>query len=158
MDSLTGVSNRRHFADHGVRALAGARRGHRPLVAMMVDIDHFKKINDTHGHGVGDEVIRAVARTLRANVRDPDILCRYGGEEFAVLMTEMHGDPLDVAERIRHAIRETAVAGPDGPVRVTTSIGVAMLTADDDLDTLLARADAALYRAKNGGRDQVRAG
>ncbi len=158
VDALTGVSNRRHFADHAVRALAVARRNNRPMMAMMVDIDHFKKINDTHGHAVGDEVIQAVAQALRANVRDPDILCRYGGEEFAVLMTEMHGAPPDVAERIRCAVREAAVAGPDGPVRVTASIGVAVLTADDNLDTLLARADAALYRAKNGGRDQVRAG
>jgi len=158
VDALTGVSNRRHFADHAVRALAVARRNNRPMMAMMVDIDHFKKVNDTHGHAVGDEVIQAVAQALRANVRDPDILCRYGGEEFAILMTEMHGAPPDVAERIRCAVREAAVAGPDGPVRVTASIGVAVLTADDNLDTLLARADAALYRAKNGGRDQVRAG
>jgi len=157
-DPLTGVSNRRHFAEHAVRQLSIARRNHRPLVAMMVDIDHFKRINDTHGHAVGDEVIKQVASTLRVSVRDPDVLCRYGGEEFAIVMTEMHGDPVDVADRLRVAIRENPVAFPNGPVRLTVSIGVAELKPDDDLETLLGRADAALYRAKEGGRDQVRPG
>ena len=157
-DPLTGVSNRRHFAEHAVRQLSIARRNHRPLVAMMVDIDHFKRINDTHGHAVGDEVIKQVASTLRVSVRDPDVLCRYGGEEFAIVMTEMHGDPVDVADRLRVAIRENPVAAPNGPVRLTVSIGVAELKPDDDLETLLGRADAALYRAKEGGRDQVRPG
>ena len=157
-DPLTGVSNRRHFADHAVRQLSIARRNLRPLVAMMVDIDHFKKINDTYGHAVGDEVIKRVAGTLRTNVRDPDILCRYGGEEFAIVMTEMHGNPIDVAERLRVSIRESPTDGPSGPVRFTVSIGIAELKPDDDLETLLGRADAALYRAKEGGRDQVQPG
>ena len=157
-DPLTGVSNRRHFADHAVRQLSIARRNLRPLVAMMVDIDHFKKINDTYGHAVGDEVIKRVAGTLRTNVRDPDILCRYGGEEFAIVMTEMHGNPIDVAERLRVTIRENPIDGPSGPVRFTVSIGIAELKPDDDLETLLGRADAALYRAKEGGRDQVQPG
>ena len=157
-DPLTGVSNRRHFADHAVRQLSIARRNQRPLIAMMVDIDYFKKINDTYGHAVGDDVIKCVASTLRTNVRDPDILCRYGGEEFAIVMTEMHGDPIDVAERLRITIRETSIDGPSGPVRCTVSIGIAELKPDDDLEALLGRADAALYRAKEGGRDQVQPG
>jgi diguanylate cyclase (GGDEF)-like protein len=157
-DPLTGVSNRRYFADHAARQLSLARRNHRPLIAMMVDIDHFKLINDTHGHAVGDDVIRQVADILRGSVRDPDILCRYGGEEFAIVLTEMHGDPVDVADRLRIIIRETPVPAPSGPVRLTVSIGIAELKPDDDLETLLGRADAALYRAKDGGRDQVRPG
>jgi diguanylate cyclase (GGDEF)-like protein len=152
-DALTGVSNRRHFADHAVRQIALARRNHRPLAAMMVDIDFFKKINDTYGHAVGDEVIRRVAGALRDNVREPDVLCRYGGEEFAIVMSEMHGDPIAAAERLRAAIKASG-----GDVPVTVSVGVAELKPDDDLETLLGRADAALYRAKEGGRDQVQAG
>jgi diguanylate cyclase (GGDEF)-like protein len=124
----------------------------------MVDVDYFKRINDTHGHAVGDDVIREVASSLRVNVRDTDILCRYGGEEFAIVMTEVHGDPIEIAERLRLAIRHIEVAGADGPVRFTASIGVAELKPDDDLDSLLGRADAALYRAKQGGRDQVQVG
>ncbi len=154
-DALTGVANRRHFTDHAADRIALARRDNQRLAAMMIDIDHFKKINDTYGHAVGDAVIRSVADTLRANVQDPDILCRYGGEEFAILTTDAGLDPVDVAERLREAIEQTGVDGPTGPVAVTVSIGVAELATDDGLDALLGRADAALYRAKEGGRDQV---
>jgi diguanylate cyclase (GGDEF)-like protein len=154
-DALTGVANRRHFTDHAADRIALARRDNRRLAAMMIDIDHFKKINDTYGHAVGDAVIRSVADTLRANVQDPDILCRYGGEEFAILTTDAGLDPVDVAERLREAIKQTGVDGPTGPVAVTVSIGIAELATDDGLDALLGRADAALYRAKEGGRDQV---
>jgi diguanylate cyclase (GGDEF)-like protein len=151
-DALTGVANRRHFTDHAADRIALARRDNQRLAAMMIDIDHFKKINDTYGHAVGDAVIRSVADTLRANLRDPDILCRYGGEEFAIL-TGL--DPLEAGERLRRAIKQTGVAGPSGPVAVTVSIGVAELSSADGLDALLGRADAALYRAKESGRDQV---
>ena len=99
-----------------------------------------------------------MAGALRAGVREPDIVCRYGGEEFAIVMMEMHGDPVEVAERLRIAIRATPVAGPAGPVPVTVSIGVAELKPDDDLEKLLGRADAALYQAKRNGRDQTRPG
>ena len=157
-DALTGVSNRRHFGDHAVRQISLAHRNHRPMAAMMVDIDHFKRINDTHGHAVGDEVIRRVADALRVNLRASDILCRYGGEEFAIVMSEMHGDPVEVAERLRIAVREARIGGTGDPVRFTASIGVAELKPDDDLDTLLGRADTALYGAKRGGRDRVQPG
>jgi eukaryotic-like serine/threonine-protein kinase len=103
-------------------------------------------------------VIRAVAGALNSGIREPDILGRYGGEEFAIVMTEMHGNPIEIAERLRVAIRDTAVTGPHGPITVTVSIGVAELKPDDHLDTLLERADGGLYRAKQLGRDRVQPG
>jgi diguanylate cyclase (GGDEF)-like protein len=157
-DGLTGAYNRRHFTELATGQLKVAQRNNRHLAALMIDIDHFKKINDTHGHGTGDEVIRAVASALHGSVREPDILGRYGGEEFAMVMSEMWGNPMEVAERVRAAVAATVVAGPTGPVRATVSIGVAELKPGDQLDTLLARADAALYRAKEAGRDRVKMG
>ena len=157
-DGLTGVFNRRHFTGLAVQQLAVAGRNHRPLAAMMIDIDHFKRINDTYGHATGDDVIRAVAGVLQAGVRHPDVLCRYGGEEFAVVMSEMHGNPVEVAERLRAAVAALVIPGPTGPVSVTVSVGVSELKPDDDLDGLLARADESLYRAKQGGRNQVKFG
>jgi len=153
-DGLTGVNNRRHFFDLARRQLSLARRNHRPLAALMIDIDHFKRINDTHGHGAGDDVIRTVAQTLQGSIRDPDVLGRYGGEEFAVIMSEMHGDAIEIAERLRAAV----ASGPIGSIRVTVSIGVAELKPDDELEGLLARADEALYSAKAAGRDCVKPG
>ena len=153
----TAVANRRHFTSQAADRLAEARREHRQLAAMMIDIDHFKRINDTHGHAVGDAVIRSVAQTPRTNRRDTDILCRYGGEEFVILSGDCGHGPLSTAERLRQAVKQTGVAGPAGPVSVTVSVGVAELTGDDDgLEALLGRADAALYRAKGAGRDQVK--
>jgi diguanylate cyclase (GGDEF)-like protein len=157
-DGLTGLLNRRHFAELAPRQLDIAARSLRPLAVLMVDIDHFKKINDTYGHGIGDDVICAVAGALRANARESDVLCRYGGEEFAIVMSEMHGDPEETAERLRLAVASLAVPGPAGPIRATVSIGVAEMKPDDQLDGLLVRADQALYRAKEAGRNQVNCG
>jgi diguanylate cyclase (GGDEF)-like protein len=157
-DELTGVHNRRHFTAAATTQLEVAQRGHRPMTAMMVDIDHFKRVNDTYGHAAGDEVIRAVAAVLRRNVRHPDIFGRYGGEEFAVVQSEVHGDPVELGERIRAAVEETAVTGHGDPIKVTISVGLAELKPDDTLDALLGRADRALYRAKEAGRNRVVAG
>jgi diguanylate cyclase (GGDEF)-like protein len=156
-DELTGVHNRRHFTELANQQLGVAVRNCRPLVAMMVDIDHFKKINDMYGHSTGDEVIRAVAHALQSQVRAPDVLGRLGGEEFALVFTEMHGDPMELGERLR-SIVAAAVSGPAGTVRTTVSIGLAEMKPDDDLERLLARADKALYRAKEAGRKQVQCG
>jgi diguanylate cyclase (GGDEF)-like protein len=158
VDGLTQVYNRRHFTDLATRELHTARRGHRAVAALMIDIDHFKSINDRYGHATGDEVIRAVAGVLCAGIREPDVLGRYGGEEFALVVNDMSGDPVELAERLRAGVSALVVPGPHGPISVTTSIGVAELTADDDLDSLLVRADQALYRAKESGRNQVRCG
>jgi diguanylate cyclase (GGDEF)-like protein len=154
-DGLTGAFNRRHFTELATRQIATAVRNGRPLAAMMVDIDHFKKVNDTYGHATGDDVIRAVVGVLRAGVRTEDVLCRYGGEEFALVMTEMHGTAADVAERLRKQVESLSIPGPVDPIAVTVSIGTADLRPDDRLDNLLARADEALYRAKQSGRNQV---
>jgi diguanylate cyclase (GGDEF)-like protein len=157
IDALTGVPNRRHFTELATEQMEAARRHRRRLVAMMIDIDHFKQVNDTYGHATGDDVIRTVALTLRNHVRHPDLIGRYGGEEFAVLQTWTGGDPVLAGERLRAATAAQAVPTAAGPIQVTVSIGTAVLTSDDDLETLLDRADSALYAAKQAGRNQVRA-
>ncbi|WP_204012742.1 diguanylate cyclase [Virgisporangium aurantiacum] len=157
-DGLTGIANRRHFTDLATRQLDIATRNNRPVTAMMLDIDHFKRVNDTYGHSTGDEVIRTVARVLAGQLRDHDIVGRLGGEEFAVLLPEMHGDPIETANRVRATVEATTCAGPDGPVKVTISVGLTDLKPDDNLDTLLNRADEALYRAKQSGRNRVQVG
>ena len=157
-DGLTGIANRRHFTELATRQLGLAVRHNRPLAAAMLDIDHFKKINDTFGHGIGDEVIKAVAAILEGAIRETDVLGRLGGEEFAIILPEADGDPVEIADRLRLAIADTTVTAPSGPVRFTTSVGVAELKPDDTLDSLLRRADEGLYRAKDGGRNQTQAG
>jgi diguanylate cyclase (GGDEF)-like protein len=122
----------------------------------MLDIDKFKNINDTYGHGVGDEVIRTVAARLRAAVRNSDVLGRYGGEEFAVVLPDHEGDAPALAERMRAAVAATPISTPAGLIPVTISVGLTALAAGDgSLDQVLARADHALYQAKEAGRNQV---
>ncbi|OJF09507.1 hypothetical protein BG844_37250 [Couchioplanes caeruleus subsp. caeruleus] len=155
-DELTAVPNRRHFFDLAKRDLAAARRHGRPLTAVMIDIDHFKRVNDTHGHLVGDDVIRGVAHRLGRTIRDTDILGRYGGEEFALIMPDAHPASTALAERLRAAIADAPVDTRIGPLSVTISVGTARLHADDpDINAVLSRADAALYRAKSAGRNRV---
>jgi diguanylate cyclase (GGDEF)-like protein len=149
-DALTGLANRRHFFTTALGGLALARRQHSPLAAVMLDIDHFKQVNDTHGHHVGDQVIRAVAQRLAHGARTTDILGRYGGEEFALILPDTHTEGAAIlAERLRAAVADRTVDTDAGPLTVTVSIGVAQQTADhNDVETLLSVADAALYRAK----------
>ncbi|MBG0823100.1 diguanylate cyclase [Planomonospora sp. ID91781] len=157
-DGLTGAYNRRHFATLAAPQVEIAKRNCRPLAAMMVDIDHFKRINDTYGHATGDEVIRAVAQVLRGHLREPDVFCRYGGEEFAAVLSEVHGDPLEIGERLRAAVAGLGVPADGDRVRFTVSIGISELKIDDTLDSLLDRADQALYQAKRSGRNRVQPG
>jgi two-component system cell cycle response regulator len=158
-DGLTGLHNRRYLDSHLVTLFERAASRNRPLSLMITDIDKFKPINDTHGHAAGDEVLRDFARRLRKNVRGIDLACRFGGEEFVVVMPDT--EPLiaeKVAERIRHEIESMpfAIGGGTQPLRVTVSIGVAsMIPGKDSVDTLMKRADAALYEAKNTGRNRV---
>jgi diguanylate cyclase (GGDEF)-like protein len=157
-DMLTALSNRRDFYDLAAKEVARSARHPHPLSLLLMDIDHFKKINDTHGHAIGDQVLRKLARSLGDALREVDLPARMGGEEFAVLMPETElGQALQVAERLRAALEQTTVDVADGPpLRFTVSIGVTQWDpADADIDATLARADAALYRAKHQGRNRV---
>jgi diguanylate cyclase (GGDEF)-like protein/PAS domain S-box-containing protein len=159
-DVMTGVFNRRHFMATANTEIERARRHPENVSALMLDIDHFKRINDTFGHPIGDEAIKALARTCTDAIRTIDVLGRLGGEEFAVMLpdTDLDGAVL-VAERIREAVMGINIPTDKGPVRFTVSIGAAQLIASDgSVDALLSRADAALYLAKNGGRNKVVAG
>lgn len=152
-DGLTGLYNRRHFFDLGGRRVARAQ----VVSVVMVDIDHFKGVNDAHGHLVGDEVIREVAVRLRAVLGEEDLICRFGGEEFAVLLP---GQPpeqaVEKARRLHGSVRERPVQTDAGPLRITVSVGLASAGARVvGLQALLDRADEALYAAKRGGRDRV---
>jgi diguanylate cyclase (GGDEF)-like protein len=154
-DELTRLHNRRHFYAQATELVERARRDGTGLAAVMLDIDRFKHINDSYGHGVGDDVIQEVARRLRSCVRPGDVLGRYGGEEFAALLPIGHALDADLAERMRHAVGSAPVATRGGPVEVTISVGVAHLAPDDALEQLLGRADRSLYRAKEAGRNRV---
>jgi len=154
-DALTGIYNRRRFFELASHGFTAARMHHRPLAAIMIDIDHFKQINDRYGHLVGDEVIREITRRLLGAMRESDLVGRYGGEEFSLII-DVDTDTGELAERLRTTVAATPVATECGPLAATVSVGVAHLRPDDpDLDTLLARADAALYQAKRQGRNRV---
>jgi diguanylate cyclase (GGDEF)-like protein len=156
IDGLSNVFNRRHFMELAAREVATARRHDRPLAAIMLDIDHFKRVNDTYGHATGDQVIRVVAERLTASIRAGDLLGRYGGEEFVLLVLDGQAGATDLAERLRRAVEAEPVPTEDGPVPVTISVGVSTRApGDDSPDSILARADSALYRAKRNGRNQV---
>ncbi len=160
-DAVTGVYNRHYMTNHLDTLVKRARAEARQLSLLMIDIDHFKRMNDLHGHAVGDAVLRAVAQRIACNIRGVDMCARYGGEEFVVTMPDTDATHArEVAERIRAVIAETGfdVAGqPSEPL--TVSIGVAGYdgrTAErDDYNIILARADAALYEAKRGGRNRI---
>ena len=159
-DPLTQLLNRRALTERLVSELDRARRYGHSVVVLMLDIDHFKKINDTRGHLVGDGVLKDTAEILRTAVRSADFIARYGGEEFVVVLpeTSMEG-AVTFAERLRERISGTPFeGGPDGVLAVTLSIGVALFPAPrtTSVDDLLAAADTALYRAKTEGRDRVR--
>ena len=156
LDSLTGLPNRRSFDLLAAQALQEAQRDCAPLVALLIDLDHFKALNDTHGHLAGDEVLRQFANVLQGSLRQSDILCRWGGEEFIVLLRETEGrQALDVAEKIRRRTEQLTFSYDEQPLRLTTSIGLSGLQPGDTLHALLTRADRALYRAKQAGRNRV---
>jgi diguanylate cyclase (GGDEF)-like protein len=155
-DVLTGVYTRRHALELAGRDFADAVAAGAPLAAIMVDMDHFKAINDTHGHLVGDQVIAEVAARLRAVVRPDDLLGRYGGEEFVLVLAASRATVDEVAEGLRTVVNSTPVSTDAGRIPATVSVGIAYLRATDrDLSTLLGRADQALYAAKEQGRNRV---
>ncbi|HEU4425455.1 MAG TPA: diguanylate cyclase, partial [Pilimelia sp.] len=159
IDGLTGLYNRDHFFTEAGKQLRVAQRYQRPVAAIMVDVDHFKRINDSFGHPVGDEVIRMVGARLHAAARDCDVLGRYGGEEFALFIPETGAAATVLAERLREIVCAEPVRTAVGPLDVTISVGVAYADgAGQHLNQLLARADAALYEAKQSGRNRVAVG
>jgi diguanylate cyclase (GGDEF)-like protein len=163
-DVLTGWNNRRYLQVRLVEELARARRDASSLVCLMLDIDHFKNVNDTYGHAAGDAVLRELAQRIESQVRVSDIAARYGGEEFVVLLpgTEIESGTL-LAERIRKAVSANPIEiGGGNSITITVSIGIASIAPIRDVDdlkttgeSLLARADVALYSAKSSGRDRV---
>jgi diguanylate cyclase (GGDEF)-like protein/PAS domain S-box-containing protein len=155
-DMLTGMPNRRHTLAFLEKALAGAREHGAPLAVAIFDIDHFKRINDTFGHAVGDNVIRRVAQRAKAALREEDLVGRVGGEEFVCIFQRSSAQAAEMlAERIRKTI-EIDEARPDGLPEVTISVGLAIYDGEPDVEELLHRADQALYTAKRDGRNRMR--
>ena len=158
-DALTGVPNRRYWDLRLAEEIARAQRYRYPLAVLMVDIDHFKRVNDTYGHQVGDVALQQVASRLRSNLRRTDVLARYGGEEFGVLAPQTSLEAAKVlAERLRHAIASEPIwVNSDLSIPLTISVGVAVFPEHGQNESdLVAAADAALYRAKEEGRNCVR--
>lgn len=158
-DPLTGLPNRRRFDEALAHEFARSARSGEAWSLAMIDIDHFKQVNDRHSHAVGDQALRAVADVLRACGRDMDTVARLGGEEFALLMPHTAlAQALGVCERLRMAVRSHDCAGIAPGLVVTISIGVAAWPEHADAAAVMEAADAALYRAKAGGRDRVMSG
>ncbi len=168
-DALTGINNRRFFDQRLVEEVARGHRSRQPLGCLFVDVDHFKKFNDTYGHACGDHVLRCVAHIIREQLRTQDVVARYGGEEFAVLMSHTgETRAIEVAERIRDRIQQHQTMFEGQGFQVTVSIGVSILGASQNTmeeqstsearligESLVAEADAALYLAKQAGRNRV---
>jgi diguanylate cyclase (GGDEF)-like protein len=158
LDGLTSTFNRRHFMQLAQIQYDNARRLKHPLTAMMLDVDHFKRVNDRYGHHVGDQVLRTLAERCKSALRSGDVLGRYGGEEFAILLpgTSQQNAATVLAERIRRKVAEDPIDTDAGAVKVTVSVGVAEM--DEEMsrpEDLFKRADAALYEAKQAGRNRV---
>ena len=158
-DQLTGLHNRRYMSRHLDTLVSNARKNGRPLAFVIMDIDFFKQVNDTYGHDIGDEVLKEFATRISANVRGLDPACRYGGEEFVVVMPDTDMSfAYSISERLRQSIETTPVkiSSAPGSLNITISIGIASLEdGDASAEALLRRADQALYRAKRSGRNKV---
>jgi len=155
-DPLTGLLNRRYFNEQVQKEAARSRRHGLRFSVLMLDIDHFKRINDTYGHPVGDLAIKAVASVCNKALRPQDILARYGGEEFVIALPHTDAEGAGtVAERIRQAVEQIEIAAEPGPVRFTVSIGVSTYRRDLPFEQIVGRADQALYQAKQTGRNRV---
>ncbi len=158
-DDLTGINNRRQYVDLTKREIRRSRRYGSSLSLIMIDVDHFKKINDSYGHPVGDEVLEAFARTCEENTREHDVLGRMGGDEFAISLLECElNQAMILAERLCESVSQVAVSTNEGDIKFSISAGVAQLIpSDEDMASLLRRADQALYAAKREGRNRVAA-
>ncbi len=157
MDPLTGMFNRRGFAEATSRVIEREANAGRPVTALIFDIDHFKSINDRFGHPAGDEILKLFAAIVINTLRITDLSGRIGGEEFAALLPCSLEEGITAADRVREAFANSGIVVDDGPVDTTVSIGVAGGPAGTELEVLLAAADTALYQAKRGGRNRVEA-
>ena len=156
LDALTNLNNRRQFEVRLKQEIATTKRQKNPLCAMMVDIDFFKKVNDTYGHASGDAVLRTVASIIKEHLRESDIPSRYGGEEFAVLLPYTHIEEAKiVGERLRKAVETTPIPIDKNNINVTISMGLAEFSPQETGEDLFKRADSALYEAKESGRNRV---
>ncbi|MBS1192003.1 MAG: diguanylate cyclase [Rhodocyclaceae bacterium] len=157
-DALTGLYSRSYLFEQGELEFKRRKRDEAPLSVLMMDLDHFKQINDSHGHGAGDEVLRRFGAICRGSFREVDIVGRIGGEEFmAILPTTGPREACLVAERIRGALEAESISVPSGNIGVTLSIGVTeALAGDASFDQVVSRADMVLYEAKNAGRNRIR--
>ncbi len=157
MDGLTQIHNKRYLYEALEREMIRCRRHERPLAVLLFDIDHFKRINDMHGHLAGDFVLKDVARVVQSRIRTEDVFARYGGEEFAIILTEATlENAASVAEILRQKVASHPFVFQADSIRVTISIGVALLNDTDRTgNDVIKRADEQLYRAKNSGRNRV---
>jgi diguanylate cyclase (GGDEF)-like protein len=156
-DPLTGLFNRRYMEETLARELARAERQKRPLSVIVVDVDHFKKINDTHGHPAGDAVLRKAGQYLGSVVRDSDVACRFGGEEFILILPDCHRDDAVIkADELRERLSLLSFSEGGAGIQITASLGVAAFPLDAiESQGLVQAADAALYAAKKQGRNRV---
>jgi diguanylate cyclase (GGDEF)-like protein len=160
VDHLTGLVSRSFFHRAAERRIELYKRNGLPLACAVLDVDDFKSYNDRYGHGNGDEALRCVGRVLRESTRADDVVSRYGGEEFVVLMGGNIEDAIEVAERVRHGVEHESVTGNGllSGSAITVSVGVAALTVDvSSLEQLVEKADDELYRAKRAGKNRVAA-
>ncbi len=157
-DELTGLNNRRAFFEQSNQVFKQARRFKHPLSVLMMDIDHFKRINDNYGHAVGDKALKVISQFLHSMTREIDIVARMGGEEFAFVLPETgREEAVNLAERLRRKIESTIIVHNDKQLHVTVSFGVfSCLTENETLDSMLTKADDALYIAKKKGRNQIK--
>lgn len=158
IDALTQLYNKKYFVDVLSKEFSFSRRTEQPLSLMMIDVDHFKKINDTHGHMAGDLVLKSVGQYLQQHLRLENIACRYGGEEFAIILRNV-GDDLagHIGERLRKAIESETIDHRGTAIKITVSIGVATFENNnlETIEDLIQRADSHLYEAKNTGRNKI---
>lgn len=157
-DALTGVTNRRHFFELAETQFAHAQRYHHRLAILLLDVDHFKQVNERYGHLAGDSILQMVATECQRHLRSSDLFARYGGEEFICLLLEQSQEgALETAERIRQLVEQTTVEFEDQSICVTASIGVALLQQETwmILERLINQADQALYQSKANGRNRV---
>lgn len=157
LDSLTGLFTRRYWFERSSEEIERSQKFNYPMSCLMLDIDHFKEFNDKYGHLVGDAILLAVSRVIRENIRQIDLVGRYGGEEFTVILPETDVEGAQyVAERIRKTLEESLVTAYDESLKVTISIGIALFPKNAGaLNALIDKADQALYRAKESGRNRV---